>query len=81
MKRKNWLVVLAMLLIFALAAVGCGEKDSAGNTPGGDDAETIRIGVNYELSGGVAAYGTTAKDAILLAFEEINAAGGFIPGI
>ena len=41
MKRKNWLVVLAMLLIFALAAVGCGEKDSAGNTPGGDDAETV----------------------------------------
>ncbi|NLM52477.1 MAG: ABC transporter substrate-binding protein [Firmicutes bacterium] len=72
MKRSKWLVFLAMILIFSFAAVGCGQKSGSDS----DADDTIRVGVNYELSGGVAAYGTTAKDAILLAFEEINAAGG-----
>jgi branched-chain amino acid transport system substrate-binding protein len=70
MKNNKWLVVLIMMLVAALAATGCGGKDG--------DSETIKVGVNYELSGDVAAYGTTAKDAILLAFDEINEAGGVL---
>jgi len=57
------------MLAVSLAATGCGKKETS---------DTIKVGVNYELSGEVAAYGTTAKDAILLAFDEINAAGGVL---
>ncbi|NLM46325.1 MAG: ABC transporter substrate-binding protein [Firmicutes bacterium] len=70
MKTYKWLVVsLIMMLAVSLAATGCGKKETS---------DTIKVGVNYELSGEVAAYGTTAKDAILLAFDEINAAGGVL---
>lgn len=49
---------------------GCSSADSSG------DADTIRIGVNYELSGGVATYGEASVEGIEMAVEEINAAGG-----
>lgn len=38
--------------------------------------DSIRIGVLYELSGAVAAYGNTQSNAIEMAVEEINEAGG-----
>lgn len=38
--------------------------------------EAIRLGVLYELSGAVAAYGNTQSNAIEMAVEEINEAGG-----
>ena len=41
-----------------------------------DGGDTIKIGVNLELSGAVASYGTSEADGIELAVEEINAAGG-----
>lgn len=36
----------------------------------------IRIGINYELSGGVATYGQSSVEGIEMAIAEINAAGG-----
>ena len=51
MKNNKWLVVLIMMLVAALAATGCGGKDG----------DTIKVGVNYELSGDVAAYGLRQK--------------------
>ncbi|MBF7097065.1 ABC transporter substrate-binding protein [Alkalibacter sp. M17DMB] len=51
--------------VFAFAACG-----------GGDEAETIKIGVFGPLSGEVASYGTAVVDSVKLAVEEINAAGG-----
>lgn len=44
-----------------------------GSSEGGD---TIKIGVNLELSGAVASYGSSEADAIDLAVEEINKDGG-----
>lgn len=41
-----------------------------------EDGDTVRIGVLYELSGAVAAYGQTQSDAIEMAVEKINADGG-----
>ena len=38
--------------------------------------DTIKIGLNLELSGGVASYGTGIKQGVELAVDEINAAGG-----
>lgn len=76
MFRKKWYTVFTiMLLTVALALTGCGGQGGQQGESAGD-AETIKIGLNYELSGNVATYGTHNKDGILLAFEEINAAGG-----
>lgn len=36
----------------------------------------IKVGINYELSGGVATYGQSSVEGIELAIEQINAAGG-----
>ncbi|WZL78212.1 ABC transporter substrate-binding protein [Eubacteriales bacterium mix99] len=40
------------------------------------DSNTIRIGLNYELSGAAATYGQSSVEGIELAIEEINKAGG-----
>ncbi|SFC53261.1 amino acid/amide ABC transporter substrate-binding protein, HAAT family [Bacillus sp. OV322] len=60
-----------MALSFSLAAgvlSGCGAA-STGGSGGGD---TIKIGGNLELSGGVASYGQSVNKGVKLAFEEIN---------
>jgi branched-chain amino acid transport system substrate-binding protein len=72
MKRiKLMAAVLLFVMAISAALVGCGGQESS-------SGDTIKIGINYELTGGAADYGSTAKDAILLAFEEINAAGGVL---
>jgi len=43
---------------------------------GGQAENTIEFGVNYELTGGFPIIGTSAKEGVALAVEEINAAGG-----
>ncbi|HHX72685.1 MAG TPA: ABC transporter substrate-binding protein [Clostridiales bacterium] len=62
--------MFALILVFGLMAgvlAGCGGTASS---------DEIKIGINYELSGGVASYGQSSVDGIMLAIEEINAAGG-----
>jgi len=61
----------------AVAAVGATTACSA--KPGGSGGsavtgDTIKVGVNYELSGAVATYGQASVDGIPMALDEINAA-------
>jgi branched-chain amino acid transport system substrate-binding protein len=72
-KRKlNAIFMSLMLSAGVLAACsGNGEKASGGDS-GGD---TIKIGVNLELSGNVASYGQGLEEGIDLAIEEINKEG------
>ncbi len=76
MKSKKIIAGLILVLFAITMVAGCGggNKPSAGDN--GDKAETIKIGLNAELSGNVAQYGITAANAMELAVEEINAAGG-----
>ena len=55
-----------------------GQTRTSGSDSGGgsEESDTIKIGVNLELSGPVASYGTSEAAGIDLAVEEINAAGG-----
>jgi branched-chain amino acid transport system substrate-binding protein len=62
------LLVIALITMLAVSMVGCGGAEEA--------SDTIRIGVNYELSGPVATYGNNTVDGIKLAIAEVNAAGG-----
>ena len=64
--------------VFLLGACSAGPKDdskSGGNTADGD---TIKIGLNLELSGPVAGYGTQERDGVELAVEQINEEGGIL---
>jgi len=69
---------MVVLMLFMLSIVaGCSQGgDKGGSAQQGGD--TIKIGINTELSGAVASYGTNASNGALLAIEEINAAGGVL---
>lgn len=72
MKMKKSLV-LFLLLAMVVSLAGC---SGSGDKNGGADANEIKIGINYELTGAVASYGESSVNGILMAFDEINAAGG-----
>lgn len=73
MMKKNWAKIAMVSTLVAGVLAGCGAKESAGGDSGGD---TIKIGVNLELSGGVASYGESLEKGVDLATEEINENGG-----
>lgn len=83
MKKFSSIFLASTLLAGVLA--GCGSDDSkdssssssSSSSDGGSTAgETIKIGANLELSGGVASYGASINDGAKLAIKEINEAGG-----
>ena len=61
---RNWLVLLLILSFFVPFRSQANNSDS------------IRIGVFLSLTGATASYGTSALNAIKLATEEANRAGG-----
>lgn len=73
MKRTVKVLLAAAVGLAAIA--GCG---SNGATTGGGSsaASTIKVGLLYELSGGVATYGQASVEGIKMAIDEVNAAGG-----
>ena len=73
MMKKPWSVVTALLLGSALLTA-CG----SGSGTTGAESGTINLGANLELSGQVSAYGSSAKDGMQLAVDEINQAGGVL---
>ena len=70
--KKVTKVFSVMVASVALAAMlsGCGGDKK---TAGGD---TIKVGVNLEMTGGSASFGISSKNAIELAFKNINDKGG-----
>lgn len=68
MKRIISAVAISALSLTALA--GCNSGGSSASS------DTIKIGVNYELSGAVATYGEQNVQGIEMALDEINAVGG-----
>lgn len=75
---KKILAVLFCLSLAMFTLAGCGDKDVETADPNGEAAsgDTIKVGVNYELSGNVATYGQDSVNGIELAINEINADGG-----
>lgn len=69
--KKRFRIAGILLGITMLGSVfaGCGGEQAA-------DDDTIKVGANFEITGNVANYGTTAKDGFKLAIKEINEAGG-----
>ena len=70
--KKVTKVFSVMVASVALAAMlsGCGgDKKPAGG-------DTIKVGGNLEMTGGSASFGISSKNAIELAFKNINDKGG-----
>ncbi|HEY3426537.1 MAG TPA: ABC transporter substrate-binding protein, partial [Negativicutes bacterium] len=69
MKKQNVILLAVIMVVFTIIIAGCGGK-----------AETndIKIGADFEMTGGVAQYGQSAANGIKLAFKEANAAGGIL---
>ncbi|MBK8463885.1 MAG: ABC transporter substrate-binding protein [Nigerium sp.] len=74
MKRTAILLAAGALGLSVLA--GCSAKPVTNAPDAGAAGDTVKIGLNYELSGPVASYGQASVAGIKLAAEEINAAGG-----
>ncbi|MGE5379872.1 MAG: ABC transporter substrate-binding protein [Methylocystaceae bacterium] len=72
---RNQKVALLVLLVFLVSIVAGCSSSKTGDKAADQGKEAI-LGVSAELSGGVASYGTSCKDGIMLAIDEINAAGG-----
>lgn len=75
MKKRIFLSLLALILVMSLL-VGCGNGGANNNNNNNEGEDGIKIGLNYELTGGNASYGESSANGILMAFDEINAAGG-----
>ena len=79
MTKKLAFLFASLFLLSACSASPTG-KSGGGSADGGNKqtGDTIKIGVNLELSGKVAGYGSQEKDGIELAVEQINKDGGIL---
>lgn len=75
--KKIFTYALVALMCLALV-VGCSPKAPQGGDAG--KAETIKIGGNFELTGGVAEFGKKGENGAKLAIKEINEKGGILGG-
>jgi branched-chain amino acid transport system substrate-binding protein len=64
--------LLAVALTGAMLAAGCAKSG------GGADASTIKVGEFSSLTGKEATFGTSTHEGVMMAIEEINAAGGVL---
>ena len=77
MKKKLLALLLALCMVFALAACGEGGESSGG----GDDAasgDTIKVGLIGPITGSNAAYGNAMVEGARLTVREINENGGIL---
>lgn len=69
--KKKWAKMFMASTLLAGVLAGCsGAKESSG------ESKMIKVGVNLELSGGVASYGESLEKGIDIAVSEINENGG-----
>ncbi|WHX65555.1 ABC transporter substrate-binding protein [Peribacillus frigoritolerans] len=73
MKKKKLASAFLSLSLAAGVLAGCSGSGSSEKSSG--DGDTIKIGVNLELSGGVASYGQSISEGLELATAEINKEG------
>lgn len=74
MKRRAKGMIAGVVMMVAGILVGCSTEGDAQN--GAADSDVIRMGSMFELTGSAAEYGISMNDAVHMAVEEINEAGG-----
>ncbi len=73
-KRLLWVFVL-VFLAFSLVS-GCAQKPEEKKVT--KEAETIKIGLVTPLTGDVATFGQSTKNAVMIALDEVNKEGGVL---
>lgn len=73
MKVKKGFTYALVALMCLVLVVGCSPK-----APAGGESDVIKIGGNFELTGGVAEFGKKGENGAKLAIKEINEAGGVL---
>ncbi|HWR41150.1 MAG TPA: ABC transporter substrate-binding protein [Patescibacteria group bacterium] len=73
---KKWRMFSSLVLVLMMVAglAGCGGDKKPDAKPA--DSKEIKIGGNFEMTGGIANFGKQTVNGIKLAFKEANAAGG-----
>ncbi|AQP53310.1 branched-chain amino acid ABC transporter substrate-binding protein [Vagococcus penaei] len=75
MKKLTGILFASLLMLTACGGTpGGGQKTSGSESA--KNQQTVKIGLNLELSGAVAGYGNQEKEGAELAAEEINKTGG-----
>lgn len=73
MSKRLW--ILALVFVLMTSVVGCAKPaEQTGGTGGGE----IRLGVMVPVTGSEATYGKDMENAIKIAVDEINEAGGLL---
>lgn len=70
-KKLRWVSALLGVAMLGTVFAGCG-----GDSASSDDANTIKVGANIEMTGNQANYGTAGLEGLKLAIKEANEAGG-----
>ncbi|MDN4075126.1 MULTISPECIES: ABC transporter substrate-binding protein [Fictibacillus] len=73
MKKRKLAGIFLSLSLSAGVMAGCGAASTSSG--GSSGKETIKVGANLELSGGVASYGQSIAEGLQLALDEINKKG------
>ena len=68
-KRLRMAGMLLGITMLGSVFAGCGGEEAA-------NSNEIKVGANFEITGNVANYGTTARDGFKLAIKEANETGG-----
>ena len=71
MKKSKMLSLVLVVVMMGSFLIGCSNEGSV-------DGDTIKVGLNYELSGNAASYGTDLSDGVEMALAEVNANGGVL---
>jgi len=79
MRKKLALGLIFVMMMTVLAGCGGSKEPAADNnsTTSNSSGEPIKVGGNFEQTGGVATFGKNAVNGAQLAFDKFNSAGGF----
>ncbi|ANE45037.1 ethanolamine utilization protein EutJ [Paenibacillus swuensis] len=84
-KKMTGILASCVLALGVLAGCNSGDgnngnggtnANAGGNNGGGASAEVIKVGTNFEMTGGQASFGNSSMKGVKLAVKEINDAGG-----
>jgi branched-chain amino acid transport system substrate-binding protein len=73
--RKNAIIFIS-LAVLSFGLLGCPQKEGTGNTSTGGAGGDILVGEYGSMTGGQATFGISTHNGIMMAKDEINAAGG-----
>lgn len=75
-RRAKSVLAVLMTAIMTASLAGCGSSAGAASTGSGSSEDSIKVGILFSESGSTALVEKTMTNACIMAFDEINAAGG-----